>query len=397
MKSRNTTKRFTDGAGSGGYLHGVLLDGAKPFLYRSGVRTLLGVPDAGGSLHYAPPVPPAGFQYVQRSRFDGRTPDTPGGDHEVVREYPHRIARSAEVESIEDRSDVSQSATPPHAVAPVAAEVPMPASIAMPHRAQEAKSSTDLPPAPAREASEGRSATNMEIPGISRAIRDFPALRATVSPEELQPGGEPAGKKKESNPSQDQATPSADAPVADIPPAVHAPTLRMMAPRREPPAQEPKGNPRRGSEVEEHGEREGTIVRSAEVLKSATQSPEGLIPALRREPSMPVRAISRPDPAAGSELYPDPIAPATGALALRGTLEHARGKERLEGVERIVERVMARREAAREGTDEESQRPREPQQQVQVVVAPRPAAPAKIPCAFWERSYLHRFRIRTLR
>lgn len=50
-----------------GYLHGVLLDGAKPFLYRSGVRTLLGVKDTDMESGIFPmPSPVAGFGYVNR-------------------------------------------------------------------------------------------------------------------------------------------------------------------------------------------------------------------------------------------------------------------------------------------------------------------------------------------
>ncbi|MGH7775201.1 MAG: hypothetical protein ACREQA_23490, partial [Candidatus Binatia bacterium] len=53
------------------YLHSVLLDGAKAFLYRSGVRSLLGIPDKeGGEVAFSPTVPPVGFTYPN-SHFMG--------------------------------------------------------------------------------------------------------------------------------------------------------------------------------------------------------------------------------------------------------------------------------------------------------------------------------------
>ncbi len=50
---------------SRGYLHGVLVAGGKPFHYRGGVRSLLGIPDGeSGNLAFAPTLPPVGFRYA---------------------------------------------------------------------------------------------------------------------------------------------------------------------------------------------------------------------------------------------------------------------------------------------------------------------------------------------
>lgn len=50
---------------SASYLHTVLLDGAKPFLYRNGVRSLLGVPEGdGGEILFSSAVQPVGFAYA---------------------------------------------------------------------------------------------------------------------------------------------------------------------------------------------------------------------------------------------------------------------------------------------------------------------------------------------
>src|SRR5205823_1775624 len=52
------------------YLRDVLLDGAKPFLYRSGVRSLLGVPGSEDGEVVFSTMPPVGFAYAN-SQFMG--------------------------------------------------------------------------------------------------------------------------------------------------------------------------------------------------------------------------------------------------------------------------------------------------------------------------------------
>lgn len=50
---------------SSNYLYSILADGARPFLYRSGVRLLLGIPDMDkSSLTFPPSIPAAGFRYA---------------------------------------------------------------------------------------------------------------------------------------------------------------------------------------------------------------------------------------------------------------------------------------------------------------------------------------------
>ncbi|MCK5232715.1 MAG: hypothetical protein KAR13_20745, partial [Desulfobulbaceae bacterium] len=47
------------------YLKNIVADGSKPFRYRSGVRSLLGIPDSeGGDLALSPILPPAAFRYT---------------------------------------------------------------------------------------------------------------------------------------------------------------------------------------------------------------------------------------------------------------------------------------------------------------------------------------------
>src|ERR1035441_6451942 len=52
------------GSPAKGYLYRLLADGARPFRYRSRVRTWLGVPDCGIEMNFSKPLPIAGFSYV---------------------------------------------------------------------------------------------------------------------------------------------------------------------------------------------------------------------------------------------------------------------------------------------------------------------------------------------
>ena len=52
------------GSPAKGYLYRLLADGARPFRYRSRVRTLLGFPECGIEMNFSKPLPIAGFSYV---------------------------------------------------------------------------------------------------------------------------------------------------------------------------------------------------------------------------------------------------------------------------------------------------------------------------------------------
>jgi hypothetical protein len=201
---------------------------------------------------------------------------------------------------------------------------------------------------------------SLEVPGVSRAVRDFPALRTTVSPEELQAKKEvdaksPASEEKPAPPAAQYKAP---------------PVERMISEgtRSEP------AMPRREGERGRKGEWERGGVA----------------------PSMPAREIvqARRSEVVEEGPYLEPADPRSGALAVRGALDTGRGGK----LEQIVERVVARRVAEeRDEWENEPRRQQQPEQRVQVMVVGKPTGQPKIPCAFWERSYLHRFRIRTLR
>jgi len=54
-----------------GYLQKILVNGTKPFRYRSGIRTLLGLPEnPDRQMSYPLPLPLAGFHYLRNAFFD---------------------------------------------------------------------------------------------------------------------------------------------------------------------------------------------------------------------------------------------------------------------------------------------------------------------------------------
>lgn len=54
-----------------GYLYGILVNGTKPFRYRSGIRTLLGLPSSlDARIAYPLPLPPAGFNYLRTATLN---------------------------------------------------------------------------------------------------------------------------------------------------------------------------------------------------------------------------------------------------------------------------------------------------------------------------------------
>jgi len=396
--------RFTESGRSRGYLHGILLDGAKPFLYRGGVRALLGVPDGGGGITYAPPLPPAGFQYVHRSG-DGPRAGSPDGDNEVVKEYPDRIARSVELEDAHDAASriealpLQRAAAPavtPRAATPVPTErksMPQPRQSAAesPAHAERDDSSAAISPR-AEVMPQASSVASLEVPGMSHAVRDFPALRATVKPEEL------AVRRDEGNTSREKPLPAEPRETRDV--GEHAyrsdeqttAPVPIAMPRRE---RQQRGTIKEDRMGETGNDESIERIGHPAIAEGRALHEERIAPIVRRAPQMPAPARR---PATHAEVveegpYLEPIDPTAGALSIRGAID---GRRRgTEGVEQIVERVIARR-AAEEGWESAERRVPEPQARV-VVVDNRGAQGPKIPCAFWERSYLHRFRIRTLR
>ena len=385
--------RFTEGDSTRGYLQGVLLDGAKPFLHRNGVRTLLGVADGGGSVAYAPPPPPAGFQYLHRSG-DGPAPDMPAGDHQVVREYPDRLVREAGEEIVPRREVAEQQLSArapaptvsPMAQSPKVVDMPVRETQRVPQPERESVKGKGEPMRGLEKAEPGEVSASFEIPGISRTVQDFPALRSTVAPEELLPEKERAAERPNLPP---KTAPSFTAPV-DMPRLEREPGRGRVYPEE-----------RTGPGMPAHSTRQQEKIHEVAPNMTTTDA-ESPLPVATPPPSMPSReivpvkrseALVKRGDAMERGAYLEPADPTAGALVVRGSIGVGKG---LQGVEQIVERVIARREEERGGW-EEPRRPWQAPQPVQVVVTGKPAAGPKIPCAFWERSYLHRFRIRTLR
>lgn len=79
-------------AASNSYLYRILSDGERPFLYRSRVRALLGVPDVGSvTMNFARPLPSIGFRARHRSAaesWEDLLSDNTSGDGGAARSMP---------------------------------------------------------------------------------------------------------------------------------------------------------------------------------------------------------------------------------------------------------------------------------------------------------------------
>lgn len=94
---------------SGSYLQGVLVDGNRPFVYRSGIRSLLGMPAWGGSSRiFSRTSPPTGFIYGT-NRFWNEPFGGPFSDNGTAEAPPRPEANGLHEVSAETDSQALQS------------------------------------------------------------------------------------------------------------------------------------------------------------------------------------------------------------------------------------------------------------------------------------------------
>ena len=183
-----------------GYLHSVLRDGANAFLYRSGVRSLLGMPDLHqGKAIFAPAMPPVAFTYSNAECRDepdapqfprNLTADSvlgiqrigPEGGEEIVPENgqpstPSKAQagnttqfKATKAEPLENSGTMSRNDIQ-HTLAMPKPSQPMAPSLA-PDREMEPVELPIIPEFPGALFNR----TTVNIPGASARTQDFPAL-----------------------------------------------------------------------------------------------------------------------------------------------------------------------------------------------------------------------------
>jgi len=394
------------------YLRNVLLDGAKPFLYRSGVGSLLGIPDSGGSeIAFSHSMPPIGFTYPN-SQFMGEpyishyssdmTVSSALGTHGIDLEgYKEIVARDAQqfmhpqaqteriVHSISQAKEKGEAKVMPKGIAQTSTATPEPDQKnvirPVPVSGQE-KSSVEPSQVSERPGTVFEPAT-IDIPGASKRIQNFPALSLS---EQREPFSNMAEVQSQLALSPKDSRPGSVARLLYEGSGIFAPSplqgegrdrgrrsdeafcqssaaALSFNPRPIPP---PKGRDRAGlvnrlSTMSEHHVSEGqeNELSSAPTINAVHSS----------------ERVTQIDPGAGN-----------GA---------SRAADRIEQLRNAVHELATKQSPPREQTRDEAQLQQQqlPPPVQQVVIVRQPASPARIPHAFWERSYLSRIRIRILR
>ncbi len=163
------------------YLYKALADGAKPFRYRSGIRTLLGQPENPDTQVSHPlPLPPAGFHYLRQASFDepAHAPRQRPEKEDFLTEIPERhTAQGLQAPESAHGFDAPQAQQKPDTprntpIAPYSFKS-APGSQHLPHR----ESGTEGETGPIQKTMESASTQiQIDIPGFSEKVRRFSAL-----------------------------------------------------------------------------------------------------------------------------------------------------------------------------------------------------------------------------
>lgn len=382
------------------YLHSVLMDGAKPFLYRSSVRSLLGIPDSdGGTLVFSPTLPPVGFTYAN-SQFMGEPYILPHPIDQSIRSAFHM--RGVEPESSEET--IPQNIQ--HDIPPLVGATSVPHSGGFQARDAAARWSATLPessqhsvttPASKPERSSVEPSemlaqpgiiseqTTIHIPGASEGGQYSPALS-------LSEQGEPLSRKAE------ERYPYLLSP-ADTRQGLIEKSL--SARKESEPASTPEIN---AAHVSERLLQAGVARRVAVRPSTGTAETTAIGDMARGDVAIkyasPSTSRTSLSPDARQKSTINPVSGTPNQTDLRTDNRSGRGAaDRIEQLRNAVYELVAKTSSRREPTRDEAQ----PQQQLtpppvqQVVLVRRPPNQARILHAFWERSYLGRARARILR
>jgi len=370
-----------------GYLRRVLRDGVRPYLYRSRVRRLLGLPENGPEVAYgAAHGVPAGFRYLAQPGGPTLGPAT-----RALRDRPPAPGERRQGAGVsEAAADAGGPATPVgdpiHPARRKQIEVP---GVSEPRRHFAALAGApSIEPEPA--SAEPASTEPASVPGPPPSPREARSGPATETRRFARPGLSGTGGER----LQD----GSPAPLEKAHPKIHsivAPADPAPAPGREPPGPLVPG-PR--PPVPAPGSINERPIAGAAPASSGPASGAALPgPTSGARPRPPV-----PAPRATSELAPAslPAAPSGGVFpvptrARDGARSPAAALAR---VRRAVSRPASR--PSPPATDQEPSGPRAPRPAAAapppapVVVVRAPASPPT-PDAFWERSYLGHSLLRT--
>lgn len=392
MKSRDSIMRSDTQQMPTRYLHSVLLDGAKPFLYRSGVRSLLGIPDSeGDEIVFSPTTPPVGFDYAN-SQFM-REPYIPQyspdltvssalGMQGVGLESPEELVKLSQAE------ESGENGVMPTGVAQQSATTPESGQQSVIRPASEPESiSVEPSEMPERPGTAFPRAT-IDIPGTSERSQDFPSL---ALPEQTEPLSNKA--EEQSQPQLSPKEPRSSSIARLLSEDSSIPSLFTPSPL----PGEGRDWGRRSDEA---------FYLSSTVASSFNPHPNPPPPRGRPVNRLPTMREYIRSEGQKAEIPSTPTINA--AHSSKGLPQIDPGKDngpiraaadRIEQLRHAVHELAAKKSPQREQTQNETppqQQPLPPPLQ-QIVIVSRPSSQARIPSAFWERSYLGRIRARILR
>jgi hypothetical protein len=384
------------------YLRRVLLDGAKPFLYRSRVRSLLGVPDGGGGeVSFSPIIPPVGFTYLH-SQFM-REPDIPQypldqtvpsalyrqgvaleNSAEIapksLQYHPSALARAERMthSGISRAQESGENEVMPKGMTQQGAATPESSQPDVTKSVSEQEKSSVEPSEMAERPSTAFERATIHIPGASERNQDFPALSLSEQREPLSPkaeahpqhqlsheGARQSSLQESRSAGQEHELPPA--PTVDVARAAER-LLRVGITR---------------SVISGQGTGGGDVERGDVPVKYTSPPP-------KRAP------LPR---STGRERTLNPSFDMSGHMDPGTDNGPSRAADSIEQLRTAVHELAAKKSPQREQTrdDAQPQRQQTPPPVQQVVIVRQPSRQARIPHAFWERSYLGRVRARILR
>lgn len=350
------------------YVQSVLLDGATPFRYRIGVRSLLGVPESdGGDMIFSPAMPPIGLAYAN-SQFRGGPQAAASG------ERGGRATGVAQQDITRPASEQDKRLTRPSEIQPEAGTVLEKATVHVPDTPQWNKAL----PTPSRLGQRQHLSSKVEEQFQHAPSPEHSWSKAFPTPSRL-------GQKQHLSSKVEEQFQHAPCPE-------HSPQTSIPRLRRE------------GSSVSvqvegsDGGRKPDEAVSRYSAAASKFNQPNPL----------PLKGRECPSEGHEHELTFTPPIKATHSSERLAQIHpgtgygSSRAADRIEQLRTTVQELARKqsppREQKEDGTPPPQQRqlPLPPTAQ-QLVVVEQPVIRGRIPHAFWERSYLGRVRVRILR
>ena len=404
--SKNTGPRSDLRPGNG--LYALMLNGLKPFRYRSGVRVLLGLPDAQESpLFFLANLPPVGFRYVEAEAQvfpAGLATSGLTGERPSFQKKPYQInaALVSEIPALE--RGIPVLLTPSPFSGAVFQKLKTESGTNMP---QQGETGLKMKTPPQAEMKSGvRSVQNTEqikidIPGKAESVRRFPAI-TPFQKEETEPS---AGLQPQKPATGTLKTPStwpgtrvveraafpqktSNVELAKAENATGAVPFEGLSP-----------HPKRASGMTCAKAGFAQIGVDGGWEKETVAAQPGTQILLRRVPAFGASGEGRVSPVASPPSRDAAESPARKFQGSNQAVEAHIQQLRQSVSERKVKTEDKGRAAAPESECRETTAPPAPEPTAPVVYLRKPAPQSALPPAFLERSYLSRtfFRLRMFR